>query len=365
MIDQNIKDLIKNQDPNVGMDQLFFTNKDIFDLSYEAIFKKQWVFLTHLSYFNDNKTFNYKVNKGSVEIIQNEDNELVISSSNVGGHCHLKIYESLVFVNFSETPHSFEEFIKPLEPYIKIHGLDDGKIAFQKDFIFNASHLATIQNFKECLHCHSWGDYGHSDYVGLHGLEYCQTYGAGVNSGITSLSFKKRIKEWTVETQKKGLFVGEFIENDPKYFRIAERTPLPENIASETMDGSYSCSTLMGEFNKLGADKAYTAIGFSPFNSFVANNEFVILFLFSPISQNKTTVTLYWITHRDAEVDIEKMIYLWTVTTHEDAKLCEINQKGIESIAYSPGKYGDLEQGLARYQKFYLSHLQNHIKVLT
>ena len=63
MIDQNIKDLIKNQDPNVGMDQLFFTNKDIFDLSYEAIFKKQWVFLTHLSYFNDNKTFNYKVNK--------------------------------------------------------------------------------------------------------------------------------------------------------------------------------------------------------------------------------------------------------------------------------------------------------------
>ena len=73
------------------MDQLFFTNKDIFDLSYEAIFKKQWVFLTHLSYFNDNKTFNYKVNKGSIEIIQNEDNELVVSSSNVGGHCHLKI----------------------------------------------------------------------------------------------------------------------------------------------------------------------------------------------------------------------------------------------------------------------------------
>ena len=49
MIDQNIKDIIQNQDPNTGMDQLFFTNKALFDLSYEAVFKKQWVFLTHLS----------------------------------------------------------------------------------------------------------------------------------------------------------------------------------------------------------------------------------------------------------------------------------------------------------------------------
>ena len=36
MIDQNIRDIIKNQDPNKGMDQLFFTNKALFDLSYEA-----------------------------------------------------------------------------------------------------------------------------------------------------------------------------------------------------------------------------------------------------------------------------------------------------------------------------------------
>jgi len=66
-----------------------------------------------------------------------------------------------------------------------MHGLNDGKIAFKKDFVFNASHLATIHNFKECAHC--WGgEFTHKDYLSVHGEEYCNSYGAGVGSGIES-----------------------------------------------------------------------------------------------------------------------------------------------------------------------------------
>ena len=57
MISEKIKSLIQSQDPHAGMDQLFFTNSEIFHASYDAIFKKQWVFLTHLSYFNQNDIF--------------------------------------------------------------------------------------------------------------------------------------------------------------------------------------------------------------------------------------------------------------------------------------------------------------------
>ncbi|MFL2899611.1 MAG: SRPBCC family protein [Candidatus Pelagibacterales bacterium] len=364
MIKPNIRNLIEKQDPNAGMDQQFFTNKDLFNLSYEAMFKKQWVFLTHLSYFDESHVFSYQCNDSYIEIKKLHNGSLSISASKPEIHCHLKVYESLVFINLSELPHSFDEFIKPLEPYIKMHGLNDGKIAFKKDFVFNASHLATIHNFKECAHC--WGgEFTHKDYLSVHGEEYCNSYGAGVGSGIESPELTQRIKDWTLETKSKGLFVSEYNEETDKYFRIAERTPLPNGIKSETMDGSYSCSSLMGDFKTIGPDNGYTAIGFSPFNSFVANNEFVILFLFSPISQNKTIVTQYWVTHKDAEVDIEKMIFLWNQTSTEDSQLCEMNQKGIESRAYQPGKYGDLETSLIHYQKFYLDHLQNHIRELT
>ena len=92
MIEQNIRDIIQNQDPSMGMDQLFFTNKAVFDLSYDAVFKKQWVFLTHMSYFNDNAIFTYQINGGYIEIKKLEDNGLTISSSIAGCHSHLKIY---------------------------------------------------------------------------------------------------------------------------------------------------------------------------------------------------------------------------------------------------------------------------------
>ena len=67
MIEQNIKDLIYKQDPHAGMNQLFFTNKDLFNLSYEAMFKKQWVCLTHLSYFDENEVFTYQINDSFIE----------------------------------------------------------------------------------------------------------------------------------------------------------------------------------------------------------------------------------------------------------------------------------------------------------
>ena len=93
-----------------------------------------------------------------------------------------------------------------------------------------------------CIRDSCWGgEFTHKDYLSVHGEDYCNSYGAGVGSGIEAPKLTKRIKEWTEQTLKRGLFVGEFSEHDSKYFRIAERTPLPEGIASETMDGSYSC----------------------------------------------------------------------------------------------------------------------------
>ena len=104
MITEKIKSLIQSQDPYQGMDQLFFTNSEIFHASYDAIFKKQWVFLTHYSYFNQNDVFTYNLNKGFLEIKKINDNQLSITSSDPDVHCHLRIYESLVFINLSNSP---------------------------------------------------------------------------------------------------------------------------------------------------------------------------------------------------------------------------------------------------------------------
>lgn len=358
----SIKKLIQSQRLDYNLDQAFFCDDELFNLSYESIFMKQWVYVTHVSTFNDETvSFNFQVPNDVIIIkkISNEKYEAYLASNK--NYCHVKVFESLIFINLSEEPYSFEEFILPLKPFIEIHGLNDAKIAFEKEYVFNSSHLATIQNFKECNHCWGGNDVSHKDYLSVHGSEYCNSYGAGVGSGIDSKLFSDRLTKWTEQTILDGNFVGEYTEATEKFFRVAERTPLNTDIFSETKDGSYACSRLMGQFHDNKADHGYTAVGFSPFNSFVANNEFAILFVFTPVSPNKTIVKLMWCIHKDATCDIDKMIWLWDVTTKEDRILCEVNQKGIESKSFVQGQYGKLETGLIQYQKFYLDHLQSHL----
>ena len=51
---QSIQELISSQNKDSGLHQSFFVNKEVFDLGYEALFHKQWIFVTHISYFKEN-----------------------------------------------------------------------------------------------------------------------------------------------------------------------------------------------------------------------------------------------------------------------------------------------------------------------
>ena len=42
--------------------------------------------------------------------------------------CHSKIFEGLIFINLSENPNDFEEFIAPTKKFIQFHGLADAKL---------------------------------------------------------------------------------------------------------------------------------------------------------------------------------------------------------------------------------------------
>ena len=59
----------------------------------------------------------------------------------------------------------------------------------------------------------------------MHGEDYCNSYGAGVGSGIEAPKLTKRIKEWTEQTLKRGLFVGEFSEHCLLYTSPSPRDP--------------------------------------------------------------------------------------------------------------------------------------------
>ena len=409
MNNSELKKLIKKQKTNYSLDQEFYVSQHIFDLDVKNIFSKQWVFVGHISRIpNYGDYFLFNIGKESIIIIRDKDNavhahynvcrhrgsQICIENEgnskvlicpyhawtyNIDGSlkgarlmdedfnkndwhlhkCNSKIFEGLIFINLSEHPNDFEEFIAPTKKFIEFHGLADAKIAHRQYYPTDGNWKLTLDNFHECYHCQP----SHPEYCQVHDKDYIVAYGAGSNTGPASEKFDNILNEWNIKVKKMGHLTGEYSETEfNDYSRSAERTPLKEGMFTETKTGK-PISKLMGNFKDY--DCGYTSVGTSPFNSLLMCNDFATLFTFIPISPLYTQVELMWLVHKDAEegkdYNIEEMKWMWDVTTIADKRIIEDNQKGVLSKKYVPGPLSQMEKGLEKFKSWYLRHLENSI----
>ena len=409
MNNSELKKLINKQKTNYSLDQEFYIDQHIFDLDVKNIFSKQWVFVGHVSRIpNYGDYFLFNIGKESIIIVRDKNNE-VHAHYNVcrhrGSHiclenegnskvlicpyhawtynldgslrgarlmdkdfnkndwhlhkCNSKIFEGLIFINLSEHPNDFEEFIAPTKKFIEFHGLEDAKIAHRQYYPTEGNWKLTLDNFHECYHCQP----SHPEYCQVHDKDYIIAYGAGSNTGPASEKFDNILSEWNSKVKKMGHLTGEYSETEfNDYSRSAERTPLKEGMFTETKTGK-PISKLMGKFKDY--DCGYTSVGTSPFNSLLMCNDFATLFTFIPISPLYTQVELMWLVRKDAEegkdYNIEEMKWMWDVTTIADKRIIEDNQKGVLSKKYLPGPLSKMERGLEKFKSWYLRHLESSI----
>ena len=401
--------LISNQKDNFPLEQSFYTNQEIYDLDINNILFNQWIFICHESRIqNKGDYFLFDIGKESIIVIRGDNkincfynvcrhrgshicvnkegriNKLVcpyhswvydldgklikaqmmpenFEKENLQLHkCHSVNFEGLIFINLSDNPDDFNEFIKPTRNFIKLHGLNNAKIAFRKTYPTNGNWKLTLDNFHECYHCQT----AHPEYCEVHSKDYIQAYGAGNNTGPESLEFSKKLNEWNKKTNKIGYLTGEYSEKKfSNFYRSAERTPFSRNRLSETKNGK-PASTLMGDFNEF--DGGYTTIGTSPFNSLLMSNDFATAFTFIPRGPMKTDVEIMWLVDKDAvegiDYNLENIIWMWDKTTIADKKIIEDNQKGVKSKKYIPGPLSEMEKGLEKFKKWYLKTLLKSLK---
>ena len=401
-----LKNLIKKQKSNYTLDQEFYVDDYIFNLDIKNIFSKQWVFVGHVSRIPKyGDFFLFNIGKESIIIIRDNDNQIYAHynvcrhrgshicleeegnkkllvcpyhawSYNLDGSiksarmmndnfdknewslnkCNLKIFEGLIFINLSDNPNDFNEFIAPTKKFIELHGLSNAKIAHRQKYPTKGNWKLTLDNFHECYHCQP----AHPEYCKVHDQEYIMAYGAGSNTGPSSEKFDRILQNWNEKVKKMGHITGEYSENEfNDYSRSAERTPLKEGMFTETKSGK-PVSKLMGDFKEY--DCGYTSVGTSPFNSLLMCNDFATLFTFIPISPLHTQVELMWLVHKDAEegkdYNLEEMTWMWDVTTIADKRIIENNQKGVLSDKYIPGPLSEMEKGLEKFKSWYLKHLE-------
>mgnify|MGYP000356654118 CR=1 FL=1 len=81
--------------------------------------------------------------------------------------CNVKIFEGLIYINLSDNPVGFEDFISPTRKFIELHGLGDAKIAHRAIYPTDGNWKLTLDNFHECYHCGP----AHPEYCSVHDKE--------------------------------------------------------------------------------------------------------------------------------------------------------------------------------------------------
>jgi Rieske 2Fe-2S family protein len=92
--------------------------------------------------------------------------------------------------------------------------------------------------------------------------------------------------------------------------------------------------------------------------------DYAMLFRLTPVAPLLTEVEITWLVREDAvegrDYDVDRVTWLWKLTSEEDWKLCENNQAGVNSRRYEPGPYSTIEKYRNDgFSIWYLNQLSN------
>ncbi len=250
---------------------------------------------------------------------------------------HVEEVAGALFVSMAETPAPFEQFRAELEPLLAPHRLNEAKIAHQNTLVEKGNWKLVMENARECYHC----AVGHP--------ELALTFPIGeAKGGHFAKDDDPRHRAFDAKLASLGLAKGPFIG---PWWQV-ERFPLREGQVSLTMDGQPAVKKLMIDGDDPDVGSLRWAI--EPHSFCHSTSDTTVYFSAMPTGPHETLVTCKWLVHQDAvegvDYDVERLTALWNITNQQDRDLVEMNQRGVNSLGYTPGPY--CEEGESYVQRF-------------
>ena len=224
---------------------------------------------------------------------------------------NVKIWEGCIFVNLSPTvSESLGEGIQPAEDTLANWDVASLKIAHRYETVLNCNWKIIWENFLECYHC-----------PGIH-RDLCNLV------PIYQRSFMEREDERGWE-QRDDL-------SDPKF-------------AGGLSHGNYSWTTdgqLHGEpFPNLTAEEfaaGYVYAQLLPSMFIVGHPDYVRMVWLRPLSPEQTCFSCYWLLPEASlernDLDLASIVDFGMTVIEEDARVCELNQRGLKSLPHRGGQ---------------------------
>jgi Rieske 2Fe-2S family protein len=133
-----------------------------------------------------------------------------------------------------------------------------------------------------------------------------------------------------------------------------------EGSVTQSMDGKPLCNRLMGDIKEWDSGTLRTTI----FPNFWqhTNCDYAAAARLTPVSANETHVRGYWLVDGQAvegkDYTLDRLLPIWDLTNKQDWVICEDQQAGVSSKAYTPGPLSLIrERNVAHFENWYLGEL--------
>jgi phenylpropionate dioxygenase-like ring-hydroxylating dioxygenase large terminal subunit len=380
---KNIDKLIAGYKSGYTLEQDFYLSQSIFDLEFEKIWKKYWLFAGTIADIpNSGDFFTYKVGADSIIIIKGADDEVFahyntcrhrgslicleesgnapkllcpyhqwvynkdgslfkarlmpddFDKSNYGlKPVQLRIVEGFIFISLAESPPDFSIVEQDFKVFLAPFQLKKAKVAYKKSYTLRTNWKLVAENFRECYHC------------GIAHPEYCSAVvGANLKEDTAEILQEKQ-KIW----QEKDLAINDvaFVGDS---FHFAVRYPLRPGVESYSTDGK-AVALPMGSHTDYDAG----VLGLVTYPNFWmdAVADYMWTMRVTAVSPSETKIDLTWLVNGDAvegkDFEMERLTEFWKITGEQDWALCENNFAGIESSKYEPGPYAPAEIDVVKF----------------
>lgn len=393
--DTAVEDLIRRQPKGHSLLQPFYLSPGIYRRDIERMLMRHWLCVGHESAISSpGDYFLFDIDKESVIIIRGQDNvvralmnvcrhrgsricyeptgqagngllvcpyhawvytadgrlrnaRMMPDDFDVGSHglkqLHVRVIEGLIFITFAERPLGMSQVEETIRSSLGVYGWGTARVIHQQNYRLAANWKLCIENQMECYHCAP----SHPDYTRLH---------SQARPGVVEL---------TAAMQARTAALGIHIPSRDQWALSARPGEEADYCARYAMWGDAVTASQdgrpvgppMGRFTDYDGGTTFVYAG--PVSFFLAYTDYGAIFRFTPRSVAETDLHVTWLVRGDArrgiDFDLDRVTWLWRVTSEADKLIIEQNQLGVSSRYYRPGPYAlPIENSTKRFTEWYL-----------
>ena len=261
---------------------------------------------------------------------------------------HARVIEGLIFVCFAATPPGLRHVEAALAGSARVYGWAQARVAHRETYPVNANWKLAVENYMECYHCAP----AHVEYSRFHLYARPAALNREADARLRQRSAAFGLALTEVDYWGPNAVPGEEAAD-------SLRSALADGTVSGSADGK-PVAPLMGEFRDYDGGVTFFDVGMT--SNFLAYPDHGLIYRFVPRSVSRTDMEVIWLVkggaQAGADYDLERLTWLWKVTSVADKRIIELNQQGIRSRYYEPGPYSSMEQHTVQFVEWLLAELR-------